>query len=79
MFLTRDYYFLMMEFYPGGNLLVYLNLHVRMGEVRARSTFHQIMRGLEYIHAQGVVHRDIKLENIMMDGTRTRASSPTSA
>ena len=72
MSLTRDYYFLMMELYPGGDLLDYLTLHVRMREVQARSTFHQIMRGLEYIHAQGVVHRDIKLENIMMDGTRTR-------
>ena len=72
MSLTRDYYFLMMELYPGGDLLDYLTLHVRMREVQARSTFHQIMRGLEYIHAQGVVHRDIKLENIMMDGSRTR-------
>ena len=72
MSLSRDYYFLMMELYPGGDLLDYLTLHVRMREVQARTIFLQIMRGLDYIHARGVIHRDIKLENIMMDKTRAK-------
>ena len=68
----REYFFLMMELYPGGDLLDHLTLNVRLPEYQARDIYRQVIRGLEYIHSRGVIHRDIKLENIMMDKKRSR-------
>ena len=45
--------------------------HVRktgkVSEAQALRWFADICEGLEYIHAQGVVHRDVKLENVLID------------
>jgi len=38
-----------------------------MGEDAGRFFLHQILDGLEHMHNQGVVHRDLKLENILID------------
>ena len=38
----------------------------KVTEARALQWFADIREGLEYIHAQGVVHRDIKLENVLI-------------
>ena len=32
-----------------------------------RQLFGQIMEGLEYIHGRGVAHRDMKLDNCLID------------
>lgn len=37
-------------------------------EYRAIRYTRQILRGLEYLHGKGVLHRDLKLENILLDG-----------
>lgn len=39
----------------------------KVAEVQALQWFADIREGLEYIHAQGVVHRDVKLENVLID------------
>jgi serine/threonine protein kinase len=36
-------------------------------ETRARKIFVQLLGGIKYIHSKGIVHRDIKLENIFLD------------
>lgn len=40
----------------------------KVAEAQALQWFADIREGLEYIHAQGVVHRDVKLENVLIDG-----------
>ena len=62
---------LVMEFADSGELLEYIAKKVRLNEVEACKIFHQILSGLEYCHRKKIIHRDLKLENILMnkDGT----------
>jgi serine/threonine protein kinase len=37
----------------------------KMDEVQAREIFTQILEAVQYCHSKGIIHRDIKLENII--------------
>ena len=41
-----------------------------MPEDEARRFFQQLLIGLDYCHRMGVVNRDIKLENTLLDGSK---------
>lgn len=58
---------LVLEYCPGGELFDLLYYSERLDEVTARTYFRQIMLGLKEIHAQGIAHRDIKPQNILLD------------
>ena len=63
----RPMYNLCMEYVPGGTL--YVAIQRRRGcldEPTIRSYTKQILQGLEYLHANGLVHCDIKSQNILM-------------
>jgi hypothetical protein len=55
-------WFLTMELLHGAPLLAY----VRGSEARLRACFGQLAGSLQALHAQGVVHRDVKSENVMV-------------
>ncbi|KXZ49233.1 hypothetical protein GPECTOR_22g824 [Gonium pectorale] len=59
--------FLVMEHAPSGSLLDYVRARKRLPESDACLFFQQIVASLEYCHSREVVHRDIKLENILLD------------
>ena len=46
----------------------------RMGRELCRSLMHQLVCGLARMHAEGIVHRDIKPGNLLVDGNGTRLS-----
>jgi 5'-AMP-activated protein kinase catalytic alpha subunit len=58
---------MVMEYAGGGDLLQYVKKHKRLEEVEARRIFKQIVYGIAHCHCRSVLHRDIKLDNILLD------------
>ncbi|EEC81678.1 hypothetical protein OsI_25240 [Oryza sativa Indica Group] len=59
--------YIVMELATQGQLYDYVTQLGRLREDDARRIFQQIISGAEYCHHNMVVHRDLKLENILMD------------
>jgi serine/threonine protein kinase len=64
---TEHSIWLITELCSGGELFDYLVEKTRFTEFEARRLFGQICLGLGYVHGKGVVHRDLKLENVLLD------------
>lgn len=58
---------IVLEYVYGGDLLSFVRKRTKLNELTAKLIFKQIIEGLRYIHSQGIVHRDIKLDNILID------------
>ena len=56
---------LIMECLDGGNLCSYVKQKRRLSEDESKRIFYQILQSIEHLHAQGVSHRDVKLENVL--------------
>jgi serine/threonine-protein kinase len=59
--------YLMLEHVSGTDLCWYLKKNGRMTPVRALGVLRQVGSALDYLHSRGVVHRDVKPGNIMID------------
>lgn len=57
-----------MEMCAGGDLLNYVRKRRKLKEPIAKALFKQIIEAIGYIHSRSIVHRDIKLDNILLDG-----------
>lgn len=64
---TTNQIVLVLEFAAGGDLLRYVRQRQKLTEGCAQDLFKQLLDGLVHVHGLQVVHRDIKLENLMLD------------
>ncbi|KAF9582114.1 hypothetical protein BGW38_000624 [Lunasporangiospora selenospora] len=59
-------YVLVTELAPYGELFDLIVEKERFTESEARHIFRQLLSGVQYLHARGIVHRDLKAENILV-------------
>lgn len=61
---------MIMEYASGGELFEHILAHRYLKERDACRFFAQLVAGVSYLHGQNIVHRDLKLENLLLDGQR---------
>ncbi|ETO21790.1 rhodopsin kinase, partial [Reticulomyxa filosa] len=66
-FMDENTLYLILDLMIGGDLKYHLNHERVFNEERSRFYAAQVLLGLEHIHNKGIVYRDLKLENILMD------------
>ena len=67
MFEDEKYFLIIMEYINGGNLFSFVKKRRKLSEKTAKFLFRQIILGIQHMHSKNIVHRDIKLENILID------------
>lgn len=63
---TSEHVAIVLEYAEGGSLLKFINRHIRIDEEQARDFTLKLFNGIVHIHKNSCVHRDIKLDNIVL-------------
>ncbi|ORX78973.1 Pkinase-domain-containing protein [Basidiobolus meristosporus CBS 931.73] len=64
---TETKIYMVMEHVTGGELFEHITNNGALNEPCGRSIFKKLLLAVEYIHKKRYVHRDLKLENILLD------------
>lgn len=64
---SGKYIGIVLEYASGGELFDFILRHKYLKENVARKLFAQLVSGVDYMHSKGLVHRDLKLENLLLD------------
>eukprot|EP00993_Chasmostoma_nieuportense_P001838 NODE_2684_length_1120_cov_32.365559_g2562_i0.p1 GENE.NODE_2684_length_1120_cov_32.365559_g2562_i0~~NODE_2684_length_1120_cov_32.365559_g2562_i0.p1 ORF type:complete len:340 (-),score=93.96 NODE_2684_length_1120_cov_32.365559_g2562_i0:100-1053(-) len=62
---------LAMEYCPMGSLRAYYLHHGALNPFLAKKRLSDILHGLNHLHGQGIIHRDLKCDNIMLANDET--------
>jgi serine/threonine protein kinase len=68
-FQSKTKLYMVMDFVNGGELFFHLKRSKVFSQERARFYAAEILLGIEHLHEQGVVYRDLKAENILLDAS----------
>ena len=63
----NDHLYMLMEWVPGGELFYYIDMHQSFDERTACFFTANVVLMMEYLHSHGVIYRDLKPENLMVD------------
>ncbi|XP_050299292.1 RAC serine/threonine-protein kinase isoform X2 [Anthonomus grandis grandis] len=66
-FQTNDRLCFVMEYVNGGELFFHLSREKVFSEERTKFYGAEIISALAYLHSQGIIYRDLKLENLLLD------------
>ncbi|XP_042167540.1 hormonally up-regulated neu tumor-associated kinase homolog A isoform X1 [Oncorhynchus tshawytscha] len=64
---TENSYYLVMELCPGGNIMNRIYDKKKLDERETQKYVRQLVMAVEHLHRAGVVHRDLKIENLLLD------------
>ncbi|KAG4097589.1 Pkinase-domain-containing protein [Neocallimastix lanati (nom. inval.)] len=64
---TEKYIGIVMAYANGGELFEYISENQYLTEEESAKFFIQLLDGVQYLHSRHIVHRDLKLENLLLD------------
>ena len=70
-FFDEDLIYLVLELCSGGELYTQIKEEGRLSEDDTKHLCSQIVEGLIYLHSLGILHRDLKLGNLLLSEDRT--------
>ena len=64
---TPQHIYIIMEYCEGKDLMDYILCKHRLSELEALKFFQQLINALFYLHSQNIAHRDVKIDNMLLD------------
>ncbi|XP_052809051.1 uncharacterized protein LOC128237508 isoform X1 [Mya arenaria] len=64
---TENSYYLVLEYAEGGEFIKYLSHRGRLDEAESRKFLRQMAAAVDHMHSSNITHRDLKLENLLLD------------
>ena len=64
---TAQHIFIIMEYCEGQDIMDYILARTRLSEEESLKYFQQLINALYYLHSQNITHRDIKIDNLLLD------------
>ena len=66
-FQDKDFLYLIIDYYPGGDLRFYLEQNIQFNEKQIKFFLANIVLSLRYLRLNNILHRDIKPDNLVFD------------